>query len=186
MSHKTHRCKYCKEKKPESEIVRVNLSWFCNYDHATSFAMDKLKTQSERQERDKIKKMRDSVKTRREWLKEAQAAFNAYIRIRDDKQPCISCGRHHQGQYHAGHFYTAKARPDIRFNLQNVNKQCSVCNNHLSGNLLYYRANLIAKIGVDKVEGLAMERPYKSDIEYLKRIKAIFTKKARLYKKSFR
>ena len=58
----------------------------------------------EKIEKQKIKLLKEKLKTRNEWLKEAQIAFNAFIRIRDIELPCISCGRHHTGQYHAGHY----------------------------------------------------------------------------------
>ena len=74
--------------------------------------------------------------------------------MRDEKEACISCGRHHTGQYHAGHYRTVGAAPELRFNELNVHKQCSVCNNHLSGNLIEYRRGLVAKIGIEKVEWL--------------------------------
>lgn len=85
---------------------------------------------------------------------QAQKAFNAYIRQRDDKEPCISCQRHHDGQYHAGHYRTVGAAKQLRFNEDNCHKQCAPCNNHLSGNLTEYRINLIKKIGLEKVEDL--------------------------------
>jgi len=89
------------------------------------------------------------LKTKAQWAKEAQAAFNRFIRLRDADQPCISCGRHHSGQYHAGHFLSVGARPELRFNEFNVNKQCAPCNTHLSGNAVLFRQGLIAKFGLD-------------------------------------
>jgi len=44
---------------------------------------------------------KEKLKTRKDWLREAQAAFNSYIRERDRGLPCISCGRHHTGAYDA-------------------------------------------------------------------------------------
>jgi len=88
----------------------------------------------------------------------AQAAFNAFIRARDESQPCISCQRHHTKQYHAGHYKTTAARPDLRFNEDNCHKQCSACNNHLSGNIEKYRPNLITKIGRERFDALERER----------------------------
>ena len=87
-------------------------------------------------------------------LKKAQAAFNAYIRERDKDLPCISCGRHHDGQYHAGHYIPTGRSSMLRFNEDNCHKQCSVCNNYKSGNLVNYRIGLIAKIGLPAVEAL--------------------------------
>ncbi|WP_202116081.1 recombination protein NinG, partial [Glaesserella parasuis] len=85
--------------------------------------------------------------------------FNEYIRLRDKDEPCISCQRFHQGQYHAGHYRTVKAMPELRFNEDNVHKQCSACNNHLSGNITEYRINLVRKIGAERVEALESYHP---------------------------
>ena len=104
-----------------------------------------------------------AIKDRSTWLREAQAAFNAFIRERDKDQPCISCNRHHTGQYHAGHYRTTKAAPELRFNENNVHKQCSACNNHLSGNILEYRINLVRLYGqeyVDYIEGPHLPKKY--------------------------
>jgi predicted nucleic acid-binding Zn ribbon protein len=97
---------------------------------------------------------KEKLKTKADWMREAQAVFNKYIRERDRDLPCISCGRHHAGQYHAGHYRATKAAPGLRFDEQNCHKQCSVCNNHMSGNILEYRINLIKKIGIEAVEKL--------------------------------
>lgn len=91
----------------------------------------------------------------REHLNKAQTVFNAWIRERDRLEPCISCQRHHTGQYHAGHLYTTKARPQSRFDPDNCHKQCSVCNNYLSGNIILYKENLIKKIGQAAFDKLA-------------------------------
>ena len=42
-----------------------------------------------------IRMKKDDLKTRREWLVDAQRAFNAFIRRRDQMKgyPCISSGR---------------------------------------------------------------------------------------------
>lgn len=96
------------------------------------------------------KRFKDNDKPLRE--KCAQAAFNAFIRKRDDSLCCISCGRFHAGQYHAGHYRSRGAHPELRFEELNCHKQCAPCNNHLSGNISNYRPALIDKIGLDKVE----------------------------------
>lgn len=72
----------------------------------------------------------------------------------DRHLPCISCGRHHDGQYHAGHFRTTGANPELRFDEDNCHRQCAPCNNHLSGNLISYRPALIAKIGQVRFDAL--------------------------------
>ena len=97
-----------------------------------------------------------AIKPRAELVKLAQAAVNAYVRARDARLPCVSCGRHHEGQWHAGHYRSTGSRPDLRFDPANIHKQCAPCNNHLSGNLIPYRAELIRRVGqaeVDRLEG---------------------------------
>lgn len=88
-----------------------------------------------------------------------QREFNAYIRLRDANLPCVSCGRFHQGQWHAGHYRTTKAQPALRYNELNCNRQCSSCNNHLSGAITEYRIELIRRIGIDLVEWLERDFP---------------------------
>jgi hypothetical protein len=96
------------------------------------------------------------------WKKKAQKAFNEFIRLRDAHLPCVSCDKPYDwhGQWHAGHYKTTGARPDLRFNEDNCHKQCSVCNNHLSGNLANYRLELENRIGMDRL--LALEVVLKS------------------------
>lgn len=57
-------------------------------------------------ERKDIKVRKEKLKSRAEHLKDTQHAFNAWVRARDAALTCVSCGRHHEGQYHAGHYRT--------------------------------------------------------------------------------
>jgi hypothetical protein len=118
------------------------------------------------------------AKTKAEWMREAQAVFNRWIRHRDQGQPCISCGRHHTGQYHAGHYRSTKAAPELRFSESNVHLQCQPCNTHLSGNIVEYRRGLIAKIGIELVEWIeGHHEPKRYTIDDLKAIKSEYTKR---------
>ena len=133
---------------------------------------------AKREERKAIRAAKERAKTRGDWQREAQQAFNAFIRARDDDLPCISCGRWHNGQWHAGHYLTVGARPNLRFDETNCHKQCQPCNTHLHGNLVNYRRALIAKIGIDAVEGLEADQSVKKySIEDLKAIKAEYMRK---------
>lgn len=120
------------------------------------------------------------------WAKKAQAMFNAYIRQRDVDLGCISCNKpaSWQGQWAAGHYRTVGAHPELRFNEDNVHKQCNRdCNSAKSGNVLEYRIRLIKKIGIDRVEFL--EGPQESvryRIEDYKRIYAEFKAKTKQLK----
>jgi hypothetical protein len=124
---------------------------------------------------------KERLKSRREWLKDAQTVVNAYIRlIRDKGKPCISCGRHHKGQMHAGHYLSVGAHPELRFCEINIHAQCSPCNNHLSGNIVNYRKGLIAKIGIEQVEWLEGHHdPKKYTIPELQEIIQIYKEKAK-------
>lgn len=117
----------------------------------------------------KKKDLKDNDKSHRAKL--AQQAFNAFIRFRDNDDPCISCQRFHTGQYHAGHYRSVGAHPELRFEELNNNKQCSPCNSHLSGNIADYRINLIKKIGVEKVEWI--EGPHEAKKYTCAELKAI-------------
>lgn len=95
------------------------------------------------------------IKTRLEKAKplgkrkaEAQAAINKWVvHVRDKDQPCISCGRYHQGMYHAGHYRSRGSAPHLALDPRNLHKQCAPCNLHLHGNLIEYRKGLIARHG---------------------------------------
>lgn len=133
---------------------------------------EQAETKKRQEQRRKDREARDKLKTRADWLKEAQAAFNAYIRARDADQPCISCGRHHTGQWHAGHYLSRGARPELAMHPDNCHKQCAPCNTHLSGNLVLYRVNLINKIGLDRVEWLeGPHEPLKLTVTDIKAIR---------------
>ena len=121
-------------------------------------AKDEAKAKQE--DRKATARARQRLKTRSQLAQEAQTAVNAYVRLRDAALPCVSCGRYHQGQWHAGHYMSRGARPDLRFDLDNLHKQCAPCNQYLSGNIANYRIELIRRIGqagVDRLEGPAQQ-----------------------------
>lgn len=145
---------------------------------------EQAETKKRQEQRRKDRETRDRLKTRADWLKEAQAAFNAYIRARDADQPCISCGRHHTGQWHAGHYLSRGARPELAMHPDNCHKQCAPCNTHLSGNLVLYRVNLINKIGLDRVEWLeGPHEPLKLTVTDIKSIRDHYRALARQLEK---
>lgn len=141
---------------------------------ATKIARRK-REEKERQEakieRKATKEAKDRLKSRADWMREAQAAVNAYVRERDKDLPCISCGRHHQGQYHAGHYLSRGAHPELALDPRNIYKQCAPCNNHLSGNQINFRKGLISRCGIELVEWL--EGPHEPKHYTADQIKAI-------------
>ena len=151
---KEKKCKSCK--KPFFPVR--SMQNVCNWKCAADLQTAKAKVKARKQSRKDLAEYR--LKDRGIQTKKAQANFNKFIRLRDADQPCISCQRHHKGQYHAGHYRSVGSNPELRFNESNVHKQCSACNNHLSGNIADYRINLVKKIGIDEVNRL--EGPHQS------------------------
>ena len=133
-------------------------------------------------ERREIKARKEKLKSRADHAKEAQAVINRYVRLRDAHLGCISCDKpaSWSGQWHCSHFRSVGAAAHLRFNLWNMNKSCSQCNAHLSGNIMVYRPRLVEKIGAEKVEWLECNQELaRHEIPYLKRLKAVFAKKCR-------
>ena len=163
-------CRICKaEFIPDRPLQRV-----CGFKCA-------IAVYHEKQEKDRKKDIRErkvKLKSKSDWLREAQSDFNKFIRVRDSELHCISCGRPHVGQYHAGHYRSVGAAPELRFNEDNVHKQCSPCNNFKSGNAIEYRINLVKKIGMAKVMQLETKHePNHYTIDDIKEIKAIYRAK---------
>lgn len=169
---KPKKCKQCgKEFQPFQTTQKV-----CSPKCALGFAKEKAVAERKKQNKADVRAMREN--DRRHQLRLAQAAFNAFIRARDANEPCISCQRHHKGQYHAGHYFSVGAHPELRFNELNVNRQCAPCNDHLSGNIANYRKHLINKIGQDKLDWLeGPHEPKKYTLEQIKEIKALYKQK---------
>lgn len=203
MSNKKRKCCQCKEFAIAEDGVSVPSGFFCSISHALLYAKSKQDKQrakqqakakqsrlkSEKVERKATRETKEKLKTAGEWIKEAQAAVNKYIRMRDYGRLCICCGSqmnwHKQGgAVDAGHYRSRGAAGHLRFNLLNIHAQSVKCNRFLSGNVVDYRINLIKKIGLPAVEKLECDnKPKKFTIDYLKRIKRIFNKRARHYAK---
>ena len=173
MIPKTRKCRICKEPfLPFNTITPV-----CKA-HEYEFAMQQVEKAARKKTiayRKEHREAKERLKTRQDWLKDAQTAFNRWIRARDHGKPCISCGRFHGGQNHAGHYQSIGAHPELRFDENNCHLQCQPCNTQLSGNLIEYRKGLIDRRGVEIVEWLeGPHEPAKYSIDDLKALKAKF------------
>lgn len=179
MIFKERTCSYCKSRYTPTKPKQKVCSAKCAIGLGEKQKSKALASQ-QRMERKELREKKLAIKSRSEWMKDAQFWFNKFIRIRDGNNPCISCGRWHTGQYHAGHYRSVGSAPHLRFNENNCHKQCSVCNNHLSGNLLQYRAGIIQKLGAETVERLMSDNtPKHYSIDDLKEIKAIYQAKVK-------
>ena len=104
--------------------------------------------------KEKVKKQKEDLLTTSDYLKLAQQVFNKWIRLRDQDQPCISCGKEINGVRHASHYLSSGGHSAVRFHPDNVWVSCYKCNVMLSGNGIEYRMRLIKKIGLERVEWL--------------------------------
>lgn len=135
--------------------------------------------------RKELRAAKERVKPKGQYMREAQAAFNTWVRLRDDALGCVSCDKPStwSGQWHASHLRSVGSSPEHRFNPLNVHKACSICNNHLSGNILGFMPELIRRIGAEAVEALlGPSEPKRYTIEDLKSITAEYRLKLRQLK----
>jgi hypothetical protein len=136
-------------------------------------------------ERREIKVRKEKLKSRGDHMRDAQVAFNAYIRARDQAagHPCISSGRPLDwsgNQTDAGHYRSTGAAPHLRFDERNCHAQSKQDNRFLSGHAVDYRVGLIARIGLAEVESLEADQSVrKYTVEDLKAITATYRAKAR-------
>lgn len=147
---------------------------------------NKVPALNRRLERQETKRRKEAIKTRSQWMLEAQAAVNKWARLRDvlAGRGCVSCGEPYRGAYggafDAGHYRSVGSAPHLRMYLPQIALQCVRCNRHLGGNAVEFRRGLVARIGLDAVEAIeAMQFTAKHDIAYLTRLKHIANKRAR-------
>ena len=173
MANSKLKCRECGERRPREDVIRVPLGVFCDFSCATKHGQSKAKVKRDKAVRVKHKEDKERIKPKSKWLTELQALVNKYVRLRDAKDGCISCDKpaSWKGQWHASHYYSRGHSSALRFNLWNNHKACSVCNNHLSGNIGQYTPRIIDKIGQDRYDWLKAHksdvRPY--DVEWIKR-----------------
>lgn len=112
------------------------------------------------QERAKVRTRKEAIKTIPVLIREAQVAFNKFIRTRDHDQPCISCGAPppnlselHAGR-DAGHYRSTGSASHLRFHEDNCHAQCVKCNQWGAGRAVDYRIALVGRIGIARVEAL--------------------------------
>lgn len=96
------------------------------------------KEQSEKKEQNRNKSY---------FEKQLQSEINSIVRLIDSENGCISCNHgwetNFTRQIHAGHRFSIGSNPSLRYNLFNIWKQCSICNNWKSGNEREYDKGII-------------------------------------------
>ena len=125
-----------------------------------------------------IKVRKEALKTRGDHIREAQQAFNEYIRTRDQAAGhfCISSGKPLDwsgNAVDAGHYRSVGSAPHLRFDERNCHAQSKQDNRFLSGNAVDYRIGLIARIGQEAVDALESDQSVrKYTVDEIKAIKA--------------
>lgn len=182
-------CKTCKAKFAPQRPMAVCCSPFCALTHA----------RSKRAKAEKVRLVKDRRETRAalekhkklpELIADAQKPFNEFIRLRDQHQPCICCGRTANdkdlltgSRWDAGHYRSTGSASHLRFNEDNCHRQLVHCNRHGAGRAVDYRLGLIARIGLGRVEALeSSNEVHKWTREELIEIKATYAAKVRALK----
>lgn len=182
---KPRKCKHCREPYTPSKPMQTACSIPCALALAKK-AKEKAQAVKAKEERKADRARKEKLKTRSDYIKDAQRVANRYARVRDiaSGYGCISCGEPYRGGYggafDGGHFRSTGSAPHLRLDLRNINLQCVKCNRYLASNAVEYRKNLIARIGVDSVERLERDQASRLwSVEYLKRYKVVIGKRLR-------
>lgn len=184
-SLKPRKCAACKVVFEPTRSMQKVCSAPCAAAWAKKLA-DQKAARAKRDERKSFREAKARLKTRGEWIREAQAAVNKVARLRDilAGHGCISCGAKPQqkygGTFDAGHYRSVGSAPHARFYLPQIRGQCVRCNRDLGGSAVNFRKGLVERIGVERVEEIeSMQWTAKWSVEYLQRLKKVMNKKAR-------
>lgn len=168
MTNSKRRCKHCGEYHFRDVGIMVPSGWFCCMAHAIEYAREKSQKLAARKakqntasakahERSERAVMAERKKelNRPKHLDKLQRLVNQYVvHIRDKDAPCCTCGTTSQSiKYDAGHFRSRGACPELRFELTNIAKQCSVnCNVMKSGSRLEFSEFIRNKYGQEHLD----------------------------------
>lgn len=182
-------CKHCGEKFKPSMTTQKACSVKCALALAPA-GREKAAKAIQANERKETRERKERLKKRGDYMREAQQAWNRYVRARDLGKPCASCGampaQKFGGTMDCSHYRSVGSSPHLRFHLHNAAAACVRCNRELSGNVVELRKGLIDRIGEEKVVAVELDQSVKKfTVEYLKRIKSIFSKKAKMAEKRY-
>ena len=137
-----------------------------------------------------IKVRKEALKSRGDHMREAQQAFNEFIRARDQAacHLCISSGKPLDwsgNAVDAGHYRSVGSAPHLRFDERNCHAQSKQDNRFLSGNAVDYRIGLIARIGQEAVDALESDQSVrKYTVDEIKAIKTEYRAKTKELKRA--
>jgi hypothetical protein len=188
------RCKHCKVKfAAEERGKRLHPDciepWTAAFQEKQQQKAIRERKAKQRVEKAQDRKKRADQKRIPDLIKEAQTAFNAFIRERDRGQPCICCGQplgtgSVGGAFDCGHYRSVGSASHLRFDIRNAHAQRKQCNRYGAGRAVDYRIGLIARIGLSAVEALeASNTPHKWERDELIAIRALYVGKLKELKK---
>jgi hypothetical protein len=158
----------------------------CGYELSQKKLLKKKKAEEKERKREDKKRLDELNETIPFWTKKVQKVFNQYIRLRDEKEPCISCGNENikhsdiGGLWDCGHYRSVGSSPELRFEELNAHRQCKYCNSYLSGNVVEYRKRLKLKIGVEALEKIeSNHEPKRYRVNDLKELYKIYADKVK-------
>lgn len=170
MENSQRRCKGCQEYKPAGDGIKTPAGFFCCHLCAIDFAREKSKRlaarkaaaqhrerkQAQSADKERIAQRKKEL-NRPHHLDQLQKLVNQYVvHVRDKDKPCCTCGTSNPSiKYDAGHLRTRGACPELRFELTNIHKQCSVnCNQYKSGAVGEHKEYVIKEHGQAALEWL--------------------------------
>lgn len=129
----------------------------------------------------------EKLKTLGQYEADSKKSFQLFVRLRDEKLNCISCGCAGNDIWDGGHYFKAELFSGLIFDERNCHKQCRKCNRYLGGNEIAYRIGLCARFGEQFVKQLEADsvdkRVYKFSKQELIEIKKIYDDKVKELKK---
>jgi hypothetical protein len=193
MANSHRACRHCKKFIRIEDGLKIGRTIYCDIDCKIGYALAFIEKKRAKKTRTakaefnkKVKAVKQKeaaafelrkkrVRTRAKWFNELQKLVNQYVsHVKEKDQPCCTCGTANPHiKYDAGHYISRGACPELRFELTNIHRQCSVrCNGFKSGNRAEYDKYILKRYGqahFDWLNGphvkLKMRFPHWSDIE---------------------
>lgn len=152
------KCKVCRAVYAKRSMTHKACSGPCA-EQLVATEKAKAAARAAREDRQQTKVKLETMKSIAQLIQDAQDAFNLFVRVRDNRRGCISCGRPLQrggvgGGFDAGHYRSRGAATHLRFNEDNCHGQCKGCNRPGGALPHQYRAGLVGRIGERRVVAL--------------------------------
>lgn len=133
--------------------------WIFNTDSGRAFLEStkiRAKKNVQKEQKKEQRQKKEAIRNKHWYEKKLESEVNEIVRVIDNDKGCISCKcgweTNTERQFHAGHRKSVKSNPTIRFNVFNIWKQCSICNNWESANEREYDKGIIKYYGAEMLD----------------------------------